>query len=484
MLKTKKQDEQNHQNNTASKEGETKLKRSLKLIYVYAIATGAIFTFIGYWDSIFYEYCGPGTFLAFALMTILILPIAFVYCDLAPLFPETGGELIYNTVGLNKHMGFLSSWLIMAAWIAVPPAAVMAIVQWIFHVTGISGSFAVIEIVAVILLVFYFILSLQNVEIAGKIQLVLLIVAIVGCIIAATAFIFSGKWSLANFSDFFYSQAKSSFGIPSWIIGLGFLITPFFGFETVPMMIEEGNYPVKDSNKAIWGSVITCGIVYTFFFIGIGGMPVKELIAPGGTAANGFLAITMMEQLGGNWQIGAFLFGIAAILCAIGTCLLGFWLSTVRLLYAMGKTNFLPASFAKLNKHQQPILPNVLLLVISIIFIILQNAGTFMNDFFNLMAFGCACAYAITMISAIKIHNNHPNWISGYHLKGGNKTRYLSLIISLLIAFFCTLGQGIGSWISFGIYMLIGLGLWLWMVLFKWKKTKVVIQTPDGERKY
>ena len=33
---------------------ENKLNRSLKLIYVYAIATGAIFTFIGYWDSIFY----------------------------------------------------------------------------------------------------------------------------------------------------------------------------------------------------------------------------------------------------------------------------------------------------------------------------------------------------------------------------------------------------------------------------------------------
>ena len=39
------------------------LKKSLRLIYVYAIAAGAIFTFIGYWDTIFYEYCGAGTFL-------------------------------------------------------------------------------------------------------------------------------------------------------------------------------------------------------------------------------------------------------------------------------------------------------------------------------------------------------------------------------------------------------------------------------------
>ncbi|MDD3252432.1 MAG: APC family permease [Lachnospiraceae bacterium] len=464
--------------------GETKLNRSLKLIYVYAIATGAIFTFIGYWDSIFYEYCGSGTFLAFLLMTLLILPIAFVYCEMAPLFPEAGGELIYNTVGINKHFGFLSAWLIMAAWIAVPPAAVMAIVQWIFHITGLTQNFNIIEIVAAILLVGYFILSLQNVEIAGKLQLVMLGLAIVGCIVASIAFMCSGSWSFSNFSNFFYSQAKASLGINPWIIGLGFLITPFFGFETVPQMIEEGNFPITDSNKAIWGSVVTCGIIYGFFFLGIGGMPVQALIEEGGAATGGFLAITMMEQLGGGWRIGAVLFGIAAILCAIGTCLLGFWLSTVRLLYAMGRSNFLPESFAKLNKHKQPILPNVLLLIVSIVFLVLQNSGTFMNDFFNLMAFGCACAYAITMVAAIRIHSGHPDWKSGYRLKGGSFTRWLSLIIAVVIAFFCTLGQGIGSWISFAVYMGIGILLWLWMVLVKWKKTRVVINTPDGPTEY
>lgn len=467
------------------KSDQTRLKKSLKLIYVYAIATGAIFTFIGYWDSIFYEYCGSGTFLAFLLMTLLILPIAFVYCELAPLFPEAGGELIYNTVGINKHFGFLSAWLIMLAWIAVPPAAVMAIVQWLFHVTGISSSFLTIEIVAAVLLVGYFFLSLQNVEVAGKLQLVMLGLAVFGCIAASIALMCSGQWSLANFSDFFYSQAKSEFGIAPWIIGLGFLITPFFGFETVPQMIEEGDFPIKDSNKAIWGSVVTCGVIYAFFFIGLGGMPVQPLVEEGGAAVNGFLAITMMEQLGGTgWQIGAILFGIAAILCAIGTCLLGFWLSTVRLLYAMGRSNFLPAVFAKVNKHQQPILPNIMLLVVSIVFLILQNAGTFMNDFFNLMAFGCACAYAMTMVSAIRIHKQHPDWQSGYHLKGGNFTRYLSLLIAIVVAFFCTLGQGIGSWISFAVYMGIGVVLWLWMVIFRWKKSKVVIATPDGKQAY
>ena len=235
----------------------------------------------------------------------------------------------------------------MAAWIAVPPSAVMAIVQWMFHVLHIQSSFLLIEGVALVALIGYCALSLQNVEIAG----------IAGCIVATVAFLFSGVWSFDNFKNFFYSQVGSHFGIPSWIIGMALLITPFFGFETVPQMVEEGDFPIKDSNKAILGSIVSCGIVYSLFFFGLGGMPVQPLVEEGGAAVNGFLAITMMEQLGGGWGVFAVIFGIAAILCAIGTCLLGFWLSTVRLMYAMGENNFLPKAFTKLNSHQQPVLP-------------------------------------------------------------------------------------------------------------------------------
>lgn len=85
------------------------LQKSLALIFVYTVATGSIFTYVSYWDSVFFSYCGPGTFLAFALMTLAILPIALVYSEISPLFHTAGGELIYNTVGFNRHVGFLAS---------------------------------------------------------------------------------------------------------------------------------------------------------------------------------------------------------------------------------------------------------------------------------------------------------------------------------------------------------------------------------------
>ena len=60
----------------------------------------------------------------------------------------------------------------------------------------------------------------------------------------------------------------------------------------------------------------------------------------------------------------------------------------------------------------------------------------------------------------------------------------MAMIIMLAIAFFCTLGQGIGSWISFAVYMGVGVCIWLWMGPHSLEHVKVTIETPDGEKEY
>ena len=222
-----------------NKESKGGLNKSLKLIFVYTVATGSIFTFVNYWDSVFYGYCGSGTFLAFALMTVAILPIALVYSELASIFHTGGGELIYNTVGINKHVGFLASWLIMAAWISVPPAVVMAIMTWINKTLNLGlGTWGMVGCAAV-LLVLYFFMSIQNVQFLVKAQAGMLFCNIAVTIITGFLLLFSGHWHLSNFGNIFQSTLISVNGIPGWIIGMALLITPYFGFETVPQMVEE-----------------------------------------------------------------------------------------------------------------------------------------------------------------------------------------------------------------------------------------------------
>jgi APA family basic amino acid/polyamine antiporter len=132
--------------------GSGTLNRSLRLLYVYAIATGAIFTFMAYWDGMFLTATGPFTFLGFLIMGICVLPIGFVYAEWATMCPSCGVELVYGTVGLNKHFGFIATWFIMAAWFAVPPAGVIGIVSWINFMFDFNLSIGWIAIISCIIL--------------------------------------------------------------------------------------------------------------------------------------------------------------------------------------------------------------------------------------------------------------------------------------------------------------------------------------------
>lgn len=53
---------------------------------------------------------------------------------------------------------------------------------------------------------------------------------------------------------------------------MALLITPYFGFETVPQMVEEGDFPIKNSKKAICGSILTCGCIYVFYYFCVAGL--------------------------------------------------------------------------------------------------------------------------------------------------------------------------------------------------------------------
>lgn len=459
------------------------LQKSMNLLYVYAMATGAIFTFMFYWDGIFMSYTGPATFLAYAIMTAAVLPIAFVYAELSTMLPSAGSSLVFNTVGINRHAGFWSSWLIMMAWVAVPAAGTLGIIDWLNYQFGFNLTGMDAVLVGSIALAVWCVLSMLKNVVAGKVQTYMLLLSIAGVVLTAVLYFASSQWSLANFDHFFATSLNGggesgNGGWIGWMIGAAFMITPYFGFETVPAMVEEGNFPIKDQKKAILGSVITCGAIYVIFYFALAGMAPWATLTEGGSSAP-FISIKAFVEAYG-WAKYAFILGIIGVLFPIGTSVLGFWYSSVRMIYAMGRQNFLPSAFAKTNKFGQPILPNILIFGLSIMFLMLPS----ITAFFNLMAFACAACYIISVISSIKMQKEHPEWNRPYKLPGGNLMRYLALGIAVVIAGFTAYGQASASWLGFLSYMGIGFVLWIWMMVKKWPEEKVWMMTPDGEKEF
>lgn len=466
------------------------LRRSLNLLYVYAIATGAIFTFMAYWDGMFLTAMGPATFLGFALMTLLCLSMAFVYCELSAMLPSCGVETVYGTVGLNKHFGFWASWLILAAWLAVPPAGMMGIIDWInYAFFGGQMSYTLVVVIAAVVLTVYFILSLLNIELSGIASTVMLFLGFGGCIVCGIIFLTSDAWSWSNFVPFWRTAmgggGESGFGgMWGMLIGLSLLITPYFGFEVVPRMVEEGTFPIKDMNKAIWGSVVSCGIIYTWYFFALAGMAPWEVLTEGGTAPPFVTLKTIARSLGttGGWRLYSLFIGVTCVLFPIGTSILGFWVSGVRMLYAMGRSNFLPKAFARTNRFGQPVWPNIIIWWISLAALIVMTKSTYLQEFYCLMAFACAASYAIVMASAIRMAVKYPHWPRPYKIWGGQAMRILALIIAIVIAYLTTQGQP--GWRQFALYLGLGALLWLWMIFVKWPRERVWMETPEGIKEY
>ena len=77
---------------------------------------------------------------------------------------------------------------------------------------------------------------------------------------------------------------------------MALLITPYFGFETVPQMVEEGDFPIKSSKKAICGSILTCGCIYVFYYFCVAGLDgLKDVYT--NFAQDGFLTIATMQNV-------------------------------------------------------------------------------------------------------------------------------------------------------------------------------------------
>lgn len=138
----------------------------------------------------------------------------------------------------------------MAAWISVPPAVVMAIVTFISRTFGLGLTFGHTMIIGIIILVAVFLMSMQDIQFLVKAQAVCLFANIATTLITGVLLLFSGHWSFANVANLFQTNLEPSAGIPGWIIGMALLITPFFGFETVPQMVEEGDFPTSNTKKA------------------------------------------------------------------------------------------------------------------------------------------------------------------------------------------------------------------------------------------
>ena len=466
-----------------------RLQRQLSPTHVWAIAFGCIIgwgAFINPGKKFLPNSGVCGTAIAMVLGALVMFIIAFAYAYMVPKNPEAGGEFNYTRKCFGRVPAYLCGWFLVAAYLTNVPMNSTAIglivdgldgpadiLKWGFNysVAGFEVWAGEVVFASAILILFGW-LNIIGVKKAGFIQTVLTSMLAVSVIILTVAAICSPKAQWANVQmpwgfdraaaleagaagPGLAAFAKSgSTGILSAILAT-FAIAPwaFVGFETIPQVAEEFKFSHKKVMLIMGVAIIFGTFVYvannTVAAVAVASWPDRVM------AGEWVLLVGAEEMLG---VFGKILLGIA-VSSAVLSGIMGFYLASSRLMYAMARDGYLPRVFSRISgRYGTPVNAMLFCIVISLSGPVLGREA--LGWFVDMSAIGASIGFFFTCASTLVTMNRDGD--------GGFRYRFLAALGAMLSLGFIVLQlvpiEGLGgvhfcnqSYMMFWIWCFIGL---------------------------
>ena len=397
------------------------LKKQLSPLNVWALALGCI---IG-WGAfimpgeIFLVKAGPlGTALAIIAAAVILIIISINYYYMIKKYPVAGGEFIYVNVALGKKNAFICSWFLMLCYLSIVPlnATALALIfrtvlhdvfvfQFGFHYQVADYDVYMGEVLlALTALIIFAWLSIRGVSITGNFQTILVMLLVGGIVVVTVAAFLNPQVSLSNFSPGFPPDVSnhavailSILAISPWA---------FVGFDTIPQAAEEFNFsPTKSLFIMIVAilfgafayialNMITISILPTGFNNWVDYIKTSKTVSGLMTLPTFYSTFLLLGQVG---LVSLSISVIAAILSG----LLGFYMATSRLIFAMSRDHVIPAIFSELHdKYKTP--KNAILFILAVSSIAPFMGRTVLGWIVDMASLGAAVGYAYTSLVAYK----------------------------------------------------------------------------------
>lgn len=394
-----------------------KLQKELSPVNVWALALGCI---IGWGAFVmpgntFLVKAGPlGTAIAMGIAAFIMIIIALNYNYMINIYQAAGGEFTYTQKAFGNKHAFICSWFLGLSYLAIVPLNATALaligrkilnnvfqVGLHYNVAGYEVYFGEIML-AVVALVLFALLSIRGVKFTGFFQTTLVFILVTGILIITIAAFMSSKASFSELSPLFSPAQTKLAGILAVIA-----VAPwaFIGFDTIPQSAEEFNFSPKKTKIIMILSIVFGAFVYIILnTVTAVSIPVEysswnEYISDIPNL-NGLISLPTFhasyELLG---KFGLCIIGFA-VLCAILSGIIGFYMATSRLLYSMAKENVIPKWFGKI--HSRYGTPSNAILFIMFISLFAPLFGrTVLGWIVDMSSTGAAIAYGYTSLAAL-----------------------------------------------------------------------------------
>ena len=412
---------------------EDTLQKNLNPMSVWAIAFGCI---IGWGSFInpgkkFLPTSGVlGTAIAMILGAIIMIIIACSYAYMVPKYPKAGGEFTFTKKCFGKKAAFLCGWFLVAAYLTNVPmnsTAIGLIIDGLFgpilkfgfhyNIAGFDVYFGEMLVAMSILILFAF-LNMRGVKVVGKVQTLLAASLGVSVITLTVAAIISSHTNFANMYPLWgfdktaaieatqagtytsienYAHNGTTSIIASVLATLAIAPWAFVGFDTIPQAAEEFKFSYKKVSIIMIIAILFGCFVYvsnnTITAAALEKWP-DLIINSEGTP---WLLLTAAEKLLGTF--GKILVGVA-VLSAVLTGIMGFYMASSRLMYSMSRDGYLPKFFGKIDhKYKTPINAMLFCMLISLSGPILGREA--LGWFVDMSAIGASIGYGFTSLSTL-----------------------------------------------------------------------------------
>ena len=428
------------------------LRKEIRLPAMIAMAAGGMIAAwmveIKYW----FELSGPGSMFAIIFLGLMIIPLAYIYSEMTSMQPYAGGQYIWVSNGMGRNMGFAAFWMIMLLYIMCMPTVGYGIASMFGYIFPITNT--QVKLSALAILVVWFFLTNLELKFLVKIQNVLFWSTLVIAVGADIYFIFSGKWHFANLSPWFPN------GAAGWGAAVGLLVMKIVGFDLIPQLAEESNFPKKNLWKAFAGSIFFMVLVYAMAVFGVGGIVSNEWIAE-----TDIVDPRVADICGQHWL------GLLIVIMGTGTCITSmsaFWLAAARILYGAAKQHQVSRRCMYLNEHGQPVVGNVIVGVLAIVVTCLAP-DAWINYVYTIYGIAAGAVYLFVTVSFLTTRKKHPDWERPIRVKGAWFFGAWGILFCLWVLYQSVLAMDISAWIVMAIYTGLGLILWGYMKFMQGK---------------
>ncbi|WP_370947643.1 amino acid permease [Amycolatopsis sp. cg5] len=429
------------------------LKRSLGLGQLTTLSIGAtlgsgIFVVLGQAVPV----AGPAVVISFILAGVTALFSALSYAELAGMIPLSGSSYSYTYATLGELIAWVCGWcLVLEYGVSVASVAVgwgqylnellnllfgFGIPDALSQPPGDAGGVVNLPAIAVVLLAMFLLLGGAKESARANFVMVVVKVAtlVLFCAIAFTAV------KAGNFKPFL------PLGLAGMSAGGAKLFFSYIGFDAASTAGEEAKNPQKDLPRAILLSLGIVTLLYCLVAVAaVGAFPWQKFDS-NEAALSQVLTSIVSNKL---WSILLAIGAIVAISSVVLTVLYG----QTRILFAMSRDGLVPKFMSKVDPKSGT--PKINTLVVSV-FVALLAAFIPLGKLADATSIGTLFAFGLVNVAVILLRRRSPDRPRSFRVPFSPVTPLLGVACCLYMMF----SLDVETWIVFGGWMLLGLGLY------------------------